>query len=100
MLTEAQIEASQQIGVTELIAQTPGVQFRRNGGPGTTTSVFIRGADSGQTLILYDGVRLHDPSTTDGGATLTDVTTSGVGRIEILRGTRSRCSTVARPSAA
>ena len=89
VLTEAQIEASQQIGVTELIAQTPGVQFRRNGGPGTTTSVFIRGADSGQTLILYDGVRLHDPSTTDGGATLTDVMTSGVGRIEILRGTQS-----------
>lgn len=89
VLTEAQIEASQQIGVTELIAQTPGVQFRRNGGPGTATSVYIRGADSGQTLILYDGVRLHDPSTTDGGATLTDVSTSGVGRIEVLRGTQS-----------
>ncbi|RIV85491.1 TonB-dependent receptor [Aurantiacibacter xanthus] len=89
VLTEAQIEASQKIGVTELIALTPGVQFRRNGGPGTVTSVFIRGADSGQTLILYDGVRLHDPSSTDGGATLSDVTTSGLGRIEILRGTQS-----------
>ncbi|MEN7538484.1 TonB-dependent receptor plug domain-containing protein [Aurantiacibacter flavus] len=89
VLTEAQIEASQQIGVTELIAQTPGVQFRRNGGRGTATSVYIRGADSGQTLILYDGVHLHDPSTTDGGASLTDVTTGGIGRIEILRGTQS-----------
>ncbi|BBC73967.1 TonB-dependent receptor [Altererythrobacter sp. B11] len=89
VLTEGQIEASQQIGVTELIAQTPGVQFRRDGGRGTATSVYVRGADNGQTLILYDGVRLHDPSTTDGGATLTDVMTGGVGRIEILRGSQS-----------
>ena len=89
VLNERAIEASQARGVTELIAQTPGVQFSRNGGPGTTTSVYIRGADSGQTVILYDGVRLHDPSTTDGGASLTDVMSGEIGRIEILRGAQS-----------
>lgn len=89
VLGEAAIESSQQAGVTELIAQTPGVSFTRNGGRGTSTSVYIRGAETGQTVILYDGVRIHDPSTTDGGASLTDVTTGNIGRIEILRGAQS-----------
>ena len=89
VLTQAEIAASQQIDVSELIGRTPGVQLRRQGGRGTATSVYIRGADSGQSLVLYDGVRLHDPSLTDGGASLADVTTLGLGRIEILRGTQS-----------
>ncbi len=89
VLSEAQIEQSQQVGVTELLAQTPGVQFARNGGRGTTTSVYIRGAETGQTVILYDGVRINDPSTTDSGASLTDVMTGNIGRIEVLRGAQS-----------
>ena len=89
VIDQRTIEASQAIGVTELIAQTPGVQFRRNGGRGTATSVFIRGADTGQTVVLYDGVRLHDPSAIDASASLTDVMTGDIGRIEVLRGVQS-----------
>lgn len=89
VLTESAIAASQAVGVTELLVQTPGVQFARNGGPGTASSVYIRGAEAGQTVILYDGVRLHDPSTTDGGASLTDTVTTDIGRIEVLRGAQS-----------
>lgn len=89
VIDQKAIENSQTVGVGELVARTPGVQLRRQGGPGTATSVFIRGADSGQSLVLYDGVRLHDPSLTDGGASLADVTTLGLSRIEILRGTQS-----------
>ncbi|HTN15655.1 MAG TPA: TonB-dependent receptor plug domain-containing protein [Sphingomonadaceae bacterium] len=50
------IEASQAVGVTELLAQTPGVQFSRNGGPGKPTSLYISGAETCQTVILFDGV--------------------------------------------
>ena len=89
VLSEADIAASQRIALADLLATTPGVQLRRNGGPGTATSLFVRGADNGQTLVLYDGVRLHDPSTVDGGASLADVTTLGLGRIEVLRGSQS-----------
>jgi len=89
VLTEEAIAASQEIGVTELLAQTPGVHFARNGGRGATTSLFIRGAETGQTVVLYDGVRLNDPSTTDGGASLADVTSANIGRIEVLRGAQS-----------
>lgn len=89
VITHSQIEESQQPGVTELLTRTPGVQFSRNGGRGTVTSVYIRGADNAQTLVLYDGVRLHDPSAIEGAASLADVTTGGIDRIEVLRGTQS-----------
>jgi len=89
VLDRQAIEKSQQIGVPELLAQTPGISFARNGGRGTVTSIFIRGAESGHSVVLYDGVRLNDPSTTDGGASLADVTTANVERIEVLRGAQS-----------
>jgi vitamin B12 transporter len=89
VLDEEAIEASQQIGVAELLAQTPGISFARNGGRGTVTSLFIRGAESGQSVVLYDGVRLNDPSATDGGALIGDIVTAGVQRIEVLRGAQS-----------
>src|SRR3546814_9949801 len=44
--------------------------------PGTTTSVYIRGAETGQTVILYDGVRLQDVSAPDGAAALTNIMTA------------------------
>ena len=37
-----------------LLAARPGVQMARNGGPGSSGSVFIRGANSGHTLLLVD----------------------------------------------
>lgn len=89
VLDERAIEKTQTVGLAELLVQTPGVQFARNGGPGTSTSVYIRGAETGHTVILYDGVRLHDPSTTDGGASLSDTVANDIGRIEVLRGAQS-----------
>lgn len=89
VLDESAIRVSQATGIAELLVQVPGVAFSRNGGPGSTTSVYIRGAETGQTMVLYDGVRLHDPSTTDGGASLADIVAGDIGRIEVLRGAQS-----------
>jgi len=89
VLSEEMIRSSQAIGMTELLAQTPGVTFSRNGAGGKTTSVYIRGAETGQTVILIDGVRLNDPSSTDTGASLSDVVTGEIARVEVLRGAQS-----------
>ena len=64
VLDAAAIKASQEPGVADLLAQTPGVTFARTGGLGQPTSVFIRGAESTQTVVVIDGVQLNDPSTT------------------------------------
>jgi len=89
VLTQAAIEASQAISVTELLAQTPGVSFTRNGGPGTATSLNIRGAETQHTVVLIDGVKLNDPSSTQGGFNSGNLLIGDIARIEVLRGAQS-----------
>ncbi|CAN7662877.1 TonB-dependent receptor [Pseudorhodoferax sp. LjRoot39] len=78
------IERSGAIGVADLLARLPGVQFARSGGPGGTTSVFVRGAESRYTLVYLDGVRLDSQST--GGVQWEQIPLSQLDRIEVLRG--------------
>ena len=52
--------------VSDLLAQTPGLTVARTGGVGQPTSVYIRGAESDQTVVVIDGVQFYDPSTTAG----------------------------------
>ena len=61
----------------------------REGGPGQITSVFIRGAEAGESLVLVDGIRINDPSAPDGSAVLGDLLVSNVDHIEVLRGPQS-----------
>ncbi len=56
---------------------------------GQTTTISLRGAEPGQSLVLIDGVRINDPSTTDDRRVLGDVLVNNIDRIEILRGPQS-----------
>ncbi|HWA88692.1 MAG TPA: TonB-dependent receptor [Rhizomicrobium sp.] len=89
VITADDIKAQQTEVVTDLLAETPGLTVVRNGGVGQTTSVNIRGAETGQTLALVDGVRINDPSSVDDQAILGDVLVNQVDRIEVLRGPQS-----------
>lgn len=89
VLTQPAIEASQAISITELLAQAPGVSFTRNGGPGASTSLNIRGAETQHTVVLIDGVKLNDPSSTQGGFNSGNLLVGDIARIEILRGAQS-----------
>jgi len=51
-LDKAAIDRAQDIGMTELLLRTPGVSMSRNGGYGTATSLRIRGAEAGQTVVV------------------------------------------------
>ena len=75
--------------VTDALAETPGLTVVRNGGPGQETTIGLRGAQAGQTLVLIDGVRINDPSAPDGSAILQDVMVNNIDRIEVLRGPQS-----------
>ena len=79
----------QTVSLTDALALTPGVVVDQAGGIGQETSISLRGAETGQTLVLIDGVRINDPSGTDDGAILGDVLANNVDRIEILRGPQS-----------
>lgn len=89
VLDNAAIEGSQKVNVSELLATTPGVTFSRNGGPGTTTNVYIRGADSDHSIVLIDGVVLNDPSLPGSSFDFGNLLVGDIARIEILRGAQS-----------
>ncbi|MBP7650883.1 MAG: TonB-dependent receptor [Phenylobacterium sp.] len=89
VLTAADIEASQQLLVSDLVSRTVGVAYSRNGGPGGVTTLRIRGAEGDQTVAVVDGVKINDPSAPGGGYNFANLLTGDVARIEILRGAQS-----------
>lgn len=68
----------------DVLASQPGIQISNAGGPGKATSVFMRGTNNGQTLVLVDGMPFG--SATLGSAALQNIPVSQIERIEILRG--------------
>jgi vitamin B12 transporter len=70
--------------LADLLQRQPGVQIVTSGGPGTTTGVFLRGANAGQTLVLIDGLRVSSSST--GTTAFEAIPLDQIDHIEILRG--------------
>ncbi len=89
VITRETIEASQAITVSDLLSQTPGVSFSRNGDMGGVTAVRIRGAEADHTIVVVDGVKVNDPSGPGGGYNFADLLVGDVARIEVLRGAHS-----------
>jgi len=89
VLDQQAIQDSQKVDMSSLLATTPGITFSRTGGPGNSTSVFIRGANSDHTVVLIDGVVMNDPSLTGGNFDFGNLLVGDVSRIEILRGAQS-----------
>ncbi|WP_416463346.1 TonB-dependent receptor plug domain-containing protein [Sphingomonas sp. VDB2] len=83
------IKTRQAIDVVDLLATTPGVRFNRNGSTGGVTGVSLRGAETTQTLVLIDGVKVNDPSGIGDGYDFGPLLTGNIQRIEILRGSNS-----------
>lgn len=73
----------------DAVAAVPGVTTNSNGAFGGTASVRIRGASSGQTLVLVDGVVVNDPTSPGGGFNFARFDTENIERIEVLKGPQS-----------
>ena len=73
--------------VDDALRNVPGVEIRRSGSLGKTTSISIRGANPNQVQVLVDGVRVKSP--TLGSAELADIAPDMIERIEIIRGPQS-----------
>jgi vitamin B12 transporter len=84
LLTRADIERSGASDLPSLLFGQAGIEFGRNGGAGQISNIFMRGANSSQTLILIDGVPVNDNNF--GTANLELLPLDAVERIEIVRG--------------
>lgn len=87
VIDRSRIEGSAATDAADVLRFNAGLDLARNGGPGQTTAVFIRGADSNHTLVLVDGVRIN-PGTI-GLAGLQNISPSMIERIEVVKGPRS-----------
>ena len=84
-----EIARASSYSVADILRQVPGVDVSTNGGPGGTSSVRVRGANSGHTLVLLDGVRISDPSAASGEFDASMIAPGIIERIEVLRGPQS-----------
>jgi vitamin B12 transporter len=87
VITREDIELSMATDLAELLRFQAGIDIGRNGGPGQSTSVFMRGTESNHTLVLIDGVRIN-PGTL-GGAAIQHISPGMIERVEIVKGARS-----------
>lgn len=72
--------------VAEALRLVPGVNIVQLGGRGSATSLFVRGGTSSFNKVLIDGVPANDIG---GLFDFSDVDTTGVDRIEVLRNANS-----------
>lgn len=86
VITGEELARSHKAYVLEALEDVLGLSTLRNGGPGATASVSIRGAGSEHTLFLLDGLELNDPINPSRSYDLAHLSLSQVERVEILRG--------------
>ncbi len=89
VITAADIANRQLFTVADILRNVPGLDVAQSGGLGKQTSVFIRGANSNQTLVLIDGIEVNDPSTPGASFDFAHLTVDNIERIEVLRGPQS-----------
>lgn len=89
VITAADIKNHQYRSATDALKSIPSLSVIRNGGPGKLTSIFSRGTNASQTLVLIDGIEINDPSNTDGRVDLSHLYIGDIERIEVLHGPQS-----------
>src|SRR5690606_27538456 len=75
-----------ELSLNQTLAEIPGLQAPRSGPIGQQTSIFSGGFESNHTLVLFDGVRIDDPSTPEGVFDAGQDTLGDARRIEVVQG--------------
>jgi len=86
VITDKQIQEKQAVRVEEMLRYVPGVTINQSGSRGGNTSLYLRGGNSNQTQVLFNGVRINDAG---GDFDFNALTTDNLGRIEVVRGPMS-----------
>ena len=89
VVTAEDIAAQQQRTIADVLRNIPGLNLVQQGGPGSVTSVFMRGTSSNHTKVLIDGIDVSDPSNANAAFDFGQLLTQDIERIEVLRGPQS-----------
>jgi vitamin B12 transporter len=85
VITAEDIRNNPAFDLPSLLRREAGIQVTQNGGPGQTSSLFMRGAPASQTLIMIDGVPVRRQGFSAQPA-LEHILPEQIDRIEIVRG--------------
>ncbi len=86
IITRAEMVQAGDNTLTDALAAVPGLRVSQSGGPGGNASVFIRGTNSDDVLVLRDGMPINDSADADGAFNFGVDTLADVERIEVIRG--------------
>ncbi|HPS58881.1 MAG TPA: TonB-dependent receptor [Spirochaetota bacterium] len=89
VITEEEIKSSGKDDVSQVLETVPGISISREGTEGGLAYIFMRGSEGCNVLVMIDGVKIGDPSSTDSRFDFSLIKTESIERIEIVRGSMS-----------
>ena len=89
VITSEDIQQKQERTLPEVLNDVPGLNVVQTGSPGGTTSIFIRGTNANHTKVLIDGIDVSDPSSPNDAFDFSQILSSDIARVEVLRGPAS-----------
>jgi len=89
VITKEALEESRVTTLEEALSKLGGIAMTQNGGPGKSTSMFIRGMSSKRILVLVDGVRYNNLTAIGAAAEFSQISLYNVEQIEIIKGAQS-----------
>jgi vitamin B12 transporter len=84
VITREDIKNSQVADVASILSSVAGVEISQAGGTGKASSLYLRGSEATQVLVLLDGVRIN--TATFGTTSIEHLMLDQIERIEIVRG--------------
>lgn len=90
IITQQQLQQNSSHSLGEILNRQSGIIVAGSTAtPGTNQSVYLRGANAGNTLVLVDGVPIYDASGISSEFDINYININQVERIEILKGAQS-----------
>ncbi|WP_201352914.1 TonB-dependent receptor plug domain-containing protein [Hydrogenimonas urashimensis] len=89
VITSEELQQNHYRSVVDALRDQTSLFVIQNGGPGQTSGFTLHGMGAEHVLVLIDGIRVNDPTSTKGQAQLEHLRLSDVEQIEILKGAQS-----------
>lgn len=86
VLNAQEIAANGSTSLIDVLRTLPSISVTNAGGAGQVSNLRIRGEEGYRTLTLIDGIKISDPSVTQVQPQLEHLMSSGIERVEVLRG--------------
>ena len=87
VISQEEIEASQARDISDLLRLNAGMEIGKSGGTGQQASLFMRGAESDQVIVMIDGVKINASSIQQ--PAIQNISLEQIERVEIVKGPRS-----------